>query len=96
VDSRYPLSKLLEVLYIRKLAPEMTQHKTPVTLNMLNPGLCYSSLMRDMGETPPLAMRAFLGLFARQTDVGARTLVASAAAGHDTHGQYMSDGIIAR
>ena len=84
---RYPDSKLLEVLYIRALAPRLAKAHPNIILNMLNPGLCHSELARDAGWHLYL-MKLVL---ARSTESGSRTLVASAAAGKESHGQYMSD-----
>jgi len=91
VRDRYNVSKLLEVFYCRALAARMTEGGKPtVTLNFLNPGLCHSELAKD----PPLILTIMKALLARTTEVGSRTLVASAAAGHETHGQYMGDSTI--
>jgi hypothetical protein len=69
----------------------MTEHKSPtVTLNFLTPGLCHSELARDAGWGLAI-MKFFL---ARSTEVGSRTLIAAACAGHDSHGQYMDGGKI--
>ncbi|KAG6363578.1 hypothetical protein INS49_008679 [Diaporthe citri] len=46
LGERYQVSKLLEVLVIKQIAPRI---KGGVTLNMLNPGLCHSELSRDSG-----------------------------------------------
>lgn len=83
---RYPTSKLLEVLVVRQIAPEL--EGSGVILNMLNPGLCHSELSRDSG----MFLTVFKFFFARTTEVGSRTLVASAVAGPESHGKYMSDG----
>lgn len=85
MDERYPTSKLLEVLAVREIAPKL--EGTGIILNMLNPGLCHSELARDSGWGLWL-LKLFL---ARSTEVGSRTLVASAAAGDESHGTYMSD-----
>jgi len=91
--NRYPVSKLLEVFYVRELAEKITESTKPaVTLNMLTPGLCHSELARDAGWGLAI-MKFFL---ARTTEVGSRTLVAAAAAGHDTHGQYMESSKISK
>ena len=85
---RYPTSKLLEVLIVRELAPKLQDSN--VILNMLNPGLCHSRLARDAGWR--LALIKFF--LARSTEVGSRTLFAAAVAGPESHGKFMSDGII--
>lgn len=86
---RYPISKLLEVLTVRQLAPKL--NGSGVVLNMLNPGLCHSELARDAGMFLTI-LKFFL---ARSTEVGSRTLVAAAIAGPESHGKYMTDGIVA-
>lgn len=45
MSERYPTSKLLEVLVVREIAPKL--NGSGVILNMLNPGLCHSSLSRN-------------------------------------------------
>ncbi|TVY53494.1 Short chain dehydrogenase sol3 [Lachnellula cervina] len=86
VWERYPLSKLLEVLVVRQIAPGV--EGSGVILNILNPGLCHSELARDAGW-PLTVMKFFL---ARTTEVGSRTLVAAAVAGPEAQGKYMHNG----
>ena len=77
---------------VRELAPAMTASGKPkVILNTLTPGFWHSDLMRH--AVFPLNVLAWIGkrLIARTTEVGSRTLVAAAAAGEETHGQYMAD-----
>jgi len=70
----------------------MTQSETStVTLNFLTPGFCHSELTGDAGWG--LAIMKFF--FARSTEVGSRTVIAAACAGHDSHGQYLVEGKIA-
>ena len=92
MEFRYPVSKVLEILYGRELAIQMTKSKKPsVIITMVNPGLCHSELARDAGW----AFYFFKLLFARTTEAGSRTLVAGVTAGADGHGQYMSGSQIA-
>ncbi len=83
---RYPTSKLIEVFLVREMAAQRPADSYPVTINMLNPGLCKSELSRD-GNAQVKIMKL---LFARTTEAGSRTLVAAAGAGPDTHGEYMN------
>jgi len=85
-EERYQTSKLLEVLTIRQIAPKLED--SGVILNYLNPGLCRSALGREGNFI--LKIMYFIRL-PRTTEVGSRTLVASASAGHESHGRYMSD-----
>lgn len=88
MKERYPTSKLLEVLPFRQIAPKFAD--AGVVINILNPGLCHSSLSRDAGW-----FLYFLKLaLARTTEVGSRTLVAAAVAGEESNGKYMHDGLV--
>ena len=87
---RYSTSKLMEVLYCRELAPKLnTSGKPTVTLNYVNPGLCWSNLAEKN-----FAVNVFMTLLARKTDVGARCLVAGAMIGKESHGQFMTNAKI--
>lgn len=86
MSERYPTTKLLEVLVVREIAPQLAS--SGVVLNMLNPGLCHSELSRD----GPFVLEIIKFFIARSTEVGSRTLLAAAAAGSESHGAYMSDG----
>jgi NAD(P)-dependent dehydrogenase (short-subunit alcohol dehydrogenase family) len=86
MPARYPTSKLLEILVVRELSPNLAD--SGVILNMLTPGLCHSSLSREAGW----GIWLMIQLMARSTEVGSRTLVAAAAAGPESHGAYMRDG----
>ncbi|ESZ98598.1 hypothetical protein SBOR_1048 [Sclerotinia borealis F-4128] len=91
-QDRYNVSKLLEILIIRELAPRLSKsEKESVILNTLTPGFCHSDLMRY--AVFPLSIFACIGksLLARTAEVGSRTLVAAAAAGEESHGAYMVD-----
>lgn len=88
MGERYQTSKLLEVLAIRQIAPKMKD--SGVILNYLNPGLCHSELGRDAGWGLWLMKQ----VLARTTEVGSRTLVLAASAGEESHGKYMSDGVV--
>lgn len=87
---RYPVSKLLLTVSFLSLVDEYFSpgDKSAVTLNILNPGLCYSELSREAGFTFRI-MQALFG--ARSTEVGSRTLVNGAGARPDSHGKYLSN-----
>lgn len=88
MDERYPLSKLLEVLVVRQLAPRLGGKG--VMLNLNNPGLCHSELARESGWG--LAVIKFF--LARTAETGSRTLVAAGTVGEESHGKYLSDGVV--
>jgi len=93
IKDRYPTSKLLEVLFVRALAERIKSgpHANEVILNCLNPGFCHSSLGRGITGLKSLVMAFMKLLLARTTEMGSRTLVAAAAAGPETMGEYMTE-----
>ncbi|KAL4889998.1 NAD(P)-binding protein [Aspergillus ambiguus] len=90
MDMRYPTSKLLAVFAVREMVRRLRDDA--VVVNMLNPGFCHSQLTRDSNG---LSIKAMKMLLARSTEEGSRTLVAAAAAGPESHGQYMENGVVA-
>ncbi len=87
---RYNVSKLLEVFFTRELAARSSLSTHPddgVVINFLNPGLCHSELARNAG----FGLWLMKALLARTTEQGSRTLVHAAAAGVESHGQYLSN-----
>ncbi|KFY48750.1 hypothetical protein V495_01062 [Pseudogymnoascus sp. VKM F-4514 (FW-929)] len=94
IGDRYNTSKLLEVFLVRSLAAAIRKgpHATePLILNDVNPGLCHSELDREVKGIAGYIVSVAKALMARTTEVGGRTLVHSAAAGTESHGQYMSE-----
>ena len=87
---RYWTSKLALILALQRLIEEQCNNEgeNPVIITHVNPGFCRSALMRDVGWGVRLAELIF---HARSTEVGSRTLVYAAAAGAESHGQYLSD-----
>lgn len=97
IADRYSTSKLLEVFTVRALAAQMTSgpHASEkVILNAVNPGLCHSSLSRNITGIQSGVFYVMKQVLARTTEVGGRTLVASAVAGEESHGKYMSEAKI--
>jgi len=85
--NRYPMSKLVGILYGRELAARTEKSNKPaIIINFSNPGLCHSELARE-GSIPVTIMKFFL---ARSTECGSRTLVNATEAGQGSHGQYLS------
>jgi len=93
---RYSVSKLIEVLFVRELVSRLSNTKSstpPVVINMVNPGLCVSSLTRDRHPIFQVLVFFLSRLIGRKTEVGARTEVIAACAGPESHGKFMSDGM---
>ncbi|KAJ9130211.1 Short-chain dehydrogenase/reductase-like protein [Coniochaeta hoffmannii] len=89
-DDRYNTSKLLIVLLARELAIRLSSSSNnSIILNIVTPGFCKSQISRNLPLAGRLSVGMFLALIGRTTEVGSRCLVAAAAAGVDTHGQYL-------
>ncbi|KAI9755531.1 MAG: hypothetical protein M4579_004257 [Chaenotheca gracillima] len=96
MSDRYNVSKLLEVFTVREMAPRMSSSGKPkVILSCLNPGLCHSELTRDVNGVRGAFISFMKLVVGRTTEVGSRTLVASVDAGGESHGEYMSNGVVA-
>ncbi|KAK7422094.1 hypothetical protein QQX98_001836 [Neonectria punicea] len=94
IADRYNTSKLLEVLLVRSVAAAIQKgpHAAePLIFNNVNPGLCHSELDKDVKGLASYILTFAKALIARTTEVGGCTLVHSAAAGSESHGQYMSE-----
>lgn len=85
---RYSTSKLLAVYIVREMAARRPADTYPVTINMVDPGLCWSELNRE----PDLGTSILKILLARTAEVGARALLGAAEAGEETHGIFLSGG----
>lgn len=92
--SRYNLSKMLQVAFVRELGARLPS-PTPLVITAVDPGLCHSSLQRELEKYFLLRMiLAFVKwlLRARTSEMGSRNLVHAALAtnAQDLHGKYMS------
>jgi len=85
---RYPVSKAIEVLFVRELVKH-TGNNPIITL--VNPGLCGSDLMREASGPLLILVKIMMMLLARTTEKGSRTLVAGVSTGEESHGEYMAD-----
>ncbi|KAI3317544.1 putative short-chain dehydrogenase [Xylariaceae sp. AK1471] len=87
-EEQYPISKLLQVLYVRAFVEDHPVSEFPVTINLTNPGLCHSELGREVNTWGFWFIKLIL---ARSMEVGSRTLVHAGSQGAESHGQYLSD-----
>lgn len=98
---RYATSKLLDVLLTRELSKRVNNGiagQDDVSICSLNPGLCYSDLLREITGNPILrSFVRFLRLFARTRQQGGGIIIHAAVSpemGH-LHGEYLSECEIA-
>ena len=89
---------MLDILLTRELAELTTASRKEghIVINCMNPGWVVTEIMREWTGMKQAVFRIGRTIVARKTDVGARTLIAAAEAGEESHGQYMDDCRIAR
>jgi retinol dehydrogenase-12 len=92
-NTRYNISKLLEVLFVRYLTNDQASGPDyPVVINYVTPGLCDSDFFRDQ---PRISSAIIKTLFwARTTETGARCFVHASQAGKESHGKFLMDAKI--
>jgi len=95
MKDRYNVSKLLEILIVRSLAdrmrPESGAADSLVIVNAVNPGLCRTSLGREVTGAQKVIFGLVQLVLGRSAEEGSRTIVDATASGFDTHGQYLSN-----
>ncbi|KUJ08354.1 NAD(P)-binding protein [Mollisia scopiformis] len=95
VNSRYAVTKLMEIFFVRELAKRMDDSKKPkVIVNCMTPGACMSDFNRESKGLEKRLFEFLAFLLARSTEVGSRTLVAGITADEESHGAYMADCIV--
>ncbi|KAK4461497.1 retinol dehydrogenase 14 [Cladorrhinum samala] len=91
----YQASKLIGVLFVRELVARLraaSKESAPgVIINLVNPGLCASTLGLKENK-PPLLVRVVRGILDRSLEHGSRTYVLAASAPAASHGEFQSDG----
>ncbi|KIW00252.1 uncharacterized protein PV09_08143 [Verruconis gallopava] len=88
MPSRYPMSKLLDVLMTFQMAAKVG-NEYPVIINTVNPGLCKS----DLGREAPRFLTAIVNfiLGARSAEVGIQNYIYAVTGGKEKHGKYISE-----
>ncbi|KAK6067210.1 short-chain dehydrogenase reductase family [Seiridium cupressi] len=96
-NDRYAVTKLMEILLVRELVARLDTagaDAPPVTMNLLDPGLCKPTIARELEVS--FIFRVAIDLvrlvFERTSESGGRAYVLAASAGPESHGGYLSDG----
>jgi NAD(P)-dependent dehydrogenase (short-subunit alcohol dehydrogenase family) len=89
-DCSYPVSKLVHLFLARELAQRIRPHPA-ITVNSVAPGLCHSSLDRNITGELKAELTERKAKFARSTEAGSRTLVHALVAGEGSTGRYLND-----
>ncbi|KAF9241280.1 hypothetical protein BU15DRAFT_60905 [Melanogaster broomeanus] len=91
---RYLDSKLLNVFFARALQ-DRVQSSTPLTVNSVNPGFCYSSLRRGFYEQRNCGLYLMEKLLAWTAEQGSRQLIYAAIADRDNE-DHMKGAFISK
>ncbi|KZV62741.1 NAD(P)-binding protein [Peniophora sp. CONT] len=87
---RYPITKLINILFARELAERAGVSK--VVVDSVSPGWCYSALRRNVGVMQSIQMSIMDTLIGQSTEVGGRQIAWAALAHrnceHTIHGRY--------
>jgi retinol dehydrogenase 12 len=101
LDDRYPLSKLLLLYVIIKLASivdpttnDKSRDSNPIVINSLDPCFCKTALAGELSGGIKAVYKIFEFLFGRSAEEGSRLVVIAASAGRQTHGEYMRAGAL--
>lgn len=87
---RYPVSKLLQLFAIREIAARSDSQIPWITINIVDPGLCYTDISRNAEGSTYWGMKIMRALLAWTAEEGSRTLVHAASLGRESHGIYIS------
>lgn len=90
-STSYNVSKITEIYTVRALAERLPLSKSNVVINVVNPGLCDTELIRNLGLFLNTLIKILRLLFARTAEEGSRNLLYAAVAGEESHGKYLSD-----
>ncbi|KFY31547.1 hypothetical protein V493_01004 [Pseudogymnoascus sp. VKM F-4281 (FW-2241)] len=94
-DTRYPLSKLLQVMAIRRLAVLAPVSRTGVVMNLVCPGSCRTELGRYAPPAFVKMLQESKEKYGRTAEDGSRTLLYGAVAGKESHGCFLDSCRIA-
>ncbi|EEU33522.1 uncharacterized protein NECHADRAFT_56536 [Fusarium vanettenii 77-13-4] len=87
---RYALSKLLQILAIRRFVELAPVEETGVVVNFVNPGLCNTGLVRYYTLYTKMITTVLRLIVGRSAEWGSRSLLFGMAAGRESHGRYLS------
>ena len=93
MDSRYNVSKSIELFCVRELAREVSEStkKGCIIVSVTNPGFVDTSIMREATFPFSLFVSGLKKTMSRTAEEGGRTLVNAAKGAENTHGQYLDD-----
>ncbi|SPO01795.1 related to retinol dehydrogenase 14 [Cephalotrichum gorgonifer] len=91
----YPITKIIDILLVRHLAPMMPVASTGVVMNAICPGLCGTELSRHASPEFAAVLAKRMALFGRTAEEGSRCLLHGMFAGTESHGRFLESCRIA-
>ena len=76
---------------MRHLANELPLSKGGVIINVINPGLCETTLSRNAPQQFNDQLKQMRAVAGRTAECGSRTLLGGAVGSEGSHGAYMND-----
>ncbi|KAK4043073.1 hypothetical protein C8A01DRAFT_32865 [Parachaetomium inaequale] len=96
MQERYGTTKLLDMLMAQELAARLDAASaagaSPIVVNTANPGLCKSSLFRNLFLVGQFLLAVGTAILGRTSEQGSRALMAAVAGGRESHGKYVDSG----
>ena len=95
MHDRYGTTKLLDMLMVQELAARLdaaAAGASPIVVNTANPGLCKSSLFRNVFLVAQFMLAVATAMLGRTSEEGSRALMAAVAGGRESHGKYVDSG----
>jgi NAD(P)-dependent dehydrogenase (short-subunit alcohol dehydrogenase family) len=87
---RYALTKLIQIYAVRHLATLIPVSQKGVVINVVNPGMCKTTLARNAKLVFRVVLKTAHMLLGRTAEMGSRTILFAAVAGKESHGCYTS------
>lgn len=94
--SRCAVSKLIQIFAVREIAARMTENRSKVVLNIINPGLAKTELTRNATGFAKIAIILPMILLARTAEEASRTLVHAVSVGPESHRLYFTNCDVTR
>lgn len=86
----------MQIFTIREIATRMAEGGSKVALNIINPGLAKTELIRHSTGLARTGMMVLHALLARTAEESSKTLVHGASVGMESHGLYFTNCDVTR
>lgn len=87
---RYALSKLLQIMAVRRLAALAPSSRTGIIINYVSPGLCNTGLARNSSLMTKFTIGALRVAMGRSAEWGSRSVLHGLSLGDESHGRLLT------